>query len=95
MLVSPNGVLLLAGTVQGHVHIYLLASLSLLTSFAPPATSAGFSVDSIALSPCNNFVLCGYASGDLSVHTNEAQRVAHLKQSLQDLGIGEGGMGAL
>ena len=94
MLVSPDGLLLFAGTSHGHVYIYRLASLSLLTCFPPPAASVG-KVDTIALSPCNDFVLTGYSSGDLSVHTNEAQIVAHLKRSLQDLGIGEGGMGAL
>ena len=52
-------------------------------------------VDCLALSPCNNFLLCGFANGDLSFQTNEVQIAAQLKQALNDLGIGEGGIGAL
>jgi hypothetical protein len=52
-------------------------------------------VDSLALSPCNNFLLCGFANGDLSLQTNGVQIAAQLKKALSDLGIGEGGIGAL
>jgi len=49
----------------------------------------------LALSPCNNFLLCGFANGDLSLQTNGVQIAAQLKKALSDLGIGEGGIGAL
>ena len=91
--VSPNGQLLLTGTTTGAVHIYRLSSLALLASLAPPSPPA--CVDALALSPCSNFLLCGYAGGAMTLHTNDARLVTNLKQSLQDLGIGEGGLGAL
>jgi WD40 repeat protein len=93
LTLSPDGLLLFAGAGSGHVYIYRVPSLVALTSFPPPVAAGR--VDSIALSPCNNFLLCGFAGGAMSVYTSEAQIIMHLKKSLQDLGIGEGGIGAL
>jgi WD40 repeat protein len=68
LAVSPDACLLFAGTSAGSIFVYQLASLALLTCILPPANCSG-QVDSIAFSPCNNFLLCGFSTGQLCIHT--------------------------
>jgi len=94
MIVSSDGLLLFTGTVSGCVDVFRLCTLTFLARLAAPSPPPG-RVESIALSPCNNFVACGFSNGDLCMHTNEVRMAAHLKKTLQELGIGQDGMGAL
>eukprot|EP00960_Hanusia_phi_P040439 754452-Hanusia_phi.AAC.6 len=44
-------------------------------------------VDFITLSPCNNFLLCGYRSGYVELVTDKGQLFEQKKKALEDLGI--------